>query len=247
MTARDTIATNVHAAWCREPNHEDCDGVDEVDERVADAVIAAVRGMPVEDQAELIGAEVTQTVPDRGAMALDRTMTATLDTTVITQPGVYDLPADVYHADPVPAELGGSLSSSGAKLLLPPSCPAIYQWARTHPTYSDAFDFGHAAHKKVLGAGAEIVAGGRRRLARQGGPRGEGSGPRGGQDAAAGQGRRCGRCHGREAPRAPRGVRAPGPGVRAAGAVPVRRRTRSRVGCGCGPCSTGSPTPDPAA
>jgi hypothetical protein len=55
MTARDTIATNVHAAWCREPNHEDCDGVDEVDERVADAVIAAVRGMPVEDQAELIG------------------------------------------------------------------------------------------------------------------------------------------------------------------------------------------------
>jgi hypothetical protein len=86
-------------------------------------------------------------------------MTTTLDTpTVITQPGVYDLPADVYHADPVPAELGGSLSSSGAKLLLPPSCPAIYQWARTHPTFSDAFDFGHAAHAKVLGAGAPIVA-----------------------------------------------------------------------------------------
>jgi hypothetical protein len=85
-------------------------------------------------------------------------MTATLDRTVITQPGVYDLPADVYHADPVPPELGGSLSSSGAKLLLPPSCPAIFQWSRTHPTYSDAFDFGHAAHAKVLGAGAEIVA-----------------------------------------------------------------------------------------
>jgi hypothetical protein len=84
-------------------------------------------------------------------------MTATLDTTVITQPGVYDLPADVYHADPVPAELGGSLSSSGAKLLLPPSCPAIYQWARTHPTHSDAFDFGHGAHAEVLGVGAEIV------------------------------------------------------------------------------------------
>jgi hypothetical protein len=32
-------------------------------------------------------------------------MTATLDTTIITQPGVYDLPADVYHGDP-PA--GGS-------------------------------------------------------------------------------------------------------------------------------------------
>jgi hypothetical protein len=86
-------------------------------------------------------------------------MTATLDTpTVITQPGVYDLPADVYHADPVPPEHGGSLSSSGAKLLLPPSCPAIFDWARTHPTFSDAFDFGHAAHAKVLGAGADIVA-----------------------------------------------------------------------------------------
>jgi hypothetical protein len=86
-------------------------------------------------------------------------VTATLDaSSVITQPGVYDLPADVYHADPVPAEHGGSLSSSGAKLLLPPSCPAIYQWARTHPTHSDAFDFGHAAHAKVLGAGADIVA-----------------------------------------------------------------------------------------
>jgi hypothetical protein len=32
----------------------------------------------------------------------------TTDTTVITKPGVYDLPADVYDADPVPPELGGS-------------------------------------------------------------------------------------------------------------------------------------------
>jgi hypothetical protein len=92
-----------------------------------------------------------------GQAVEERIMTAALDTTVITQPGVYDLPADVYHADPVPPELGGSLSSSGAKLLLPPSCPAIYQWSRTHPTFSDAFDFGHAAHAAVLGAGPEIV------------------------------------------------------------------------------------------
>jgi hypothetical protein len=84
-------------------------------------------------------------------------MTATLDTTVITAPGVYDVPEDTYHADPVPTHHGGSLSVSGAKLLLPPSCPALFQWARTHPTFSDAFDFGHAAHKKVLGAGQEIV------------------------------------------------------------------------------------------
>jgi hypothetical protein len=93
-----------------------------------------------------------------GQAVEERIMTATLDRTVITQPGVYDLPADVYHTDPVPPDLGGSLSSSGAKLLLPPSCPAIFDWARTHPTFSGAFDFGHAAHAKVLGAGAEIVA-----------------------------------------------------------------------------------------
>jgi hypothetical protein len=87
-------------------------------------------------------------------------MTATLDTAsvAITEPGVYDLPADVYHADPVPAHLGGSLSSSGAKLLLPPSCPAIFDWQRRNgEKHTDAFDFGHAAHAAVLGAGAETV------------------------------------------------------------------------------------------
>jgi hypothetical protein len=42
-------------------------------------------------------------------------MTATLDRTVITAPGVYDVLEDTYHADPVPAELGGS----GAE---PPTC-----------------------------------------------------------------------------------------------------------------------------
>jgi hypothetical protein len=88
------------------------------------------------------------------------TVTTALDTTTvaITDPGVYDLPADVYHADPVPPELGGSLSSSGAKLLLPPSCPAIYDWQRRNgEKHTDAFDFGHAAHAAVLGAGADTV------------------------------------------------------------------------------------------
>ena len=43
---------------------------------------------------------------------------------VVDEPGVYDgLDEAAYHADPVP---GGSLSASGAKLLLPPSCPALY-------------------------------------------------------------------------------------------------------------------------
>jgi hypothetical protein len=68
-------------------------------------------------------------------------------------PGIYDdLDEATYHADE-------ALSASGAKKLLPPSCPAIFRWERDHgqPT-KRAFDFGHAAHAKVLGVGAEIVA-----------------------------------------------------------------------------------------
>ncbi len=36
--------------------------------------------------------------------------------TPITAPGVYVIPADDYHADPVP---GGSISASGARRILP--------------------------------------------------------------------------------------------------------------------------------
>lgn len=75
--------------------------------------------------------------------------------TEITEPGVYDLPHDEYHVDPVP---WGSLSQSGAKLLLPPNCPAKFKHQRDHgrkPT--KAFDVGQAAHKYVLGKGNEIV------------------------------------------------------------------------------------------
>lgn len=76
-------------------------------------------------------------------------------TGVITEPGVYDLPEDAYHADPVPE---GSLSVSGAKALLPPSCPAIYRHEREHGRPDTrAFDFGHAAHRMVLGAGNPIT------------------------------------------------------------------------------------------
>lgn len=68
--------------------------------------------------------------------------------------GVYDqMPEDAYHADPVP---GGSLSASGAKLLLPPSCPAMYAYRRDHPKTSAAFNYGTAAHKLVLGSGPPI-------------------------------------------------------------------------------------------
>jgi hypothetical protein len=70
-------------------------------------------------------------------------------------PGVYDIPEDMYHRDPVP---GGSLSSSGARKLLPPSCPALFRWwtTRTQPPRRE-FDFGHAAHLMVLGVGPELV------------------------------------------------------------------------------------------
>lgn len=79
----------------------------------------------------------------------------TADAQQITVPGVYDIPAEQYHADPVP---GGSLSSTGARKLLPPSCPARYRWwvdNGQHP--KPAWDIGHAAHKVVLGAGPGLA------------------------------------------------------------------------------------------
>lgn len=61
------------------------------------------------------------------------------------------VPETVYHAD------RGSLSSSGARKLLAPSCPALFQHAQDHPEHSAAFDLGSVTHRLVLGAGAEIV------------------------------------------------------------------------------------------
>lgn len=50
------------------------------------------------------------------------------------------------------------LSSSGARKLLPPSCPAIFKWEQDHPVFKDEFDLGSAAHKLVLGdQTAELV------------------------------------------------------------------------------------------
>jgi hypothetical protein len=70
--------------------------------------------------------------------------------TIVTGPGVYDLPAEQYHADPVP---GGSLSSTGVRALLPPSCPARFQYDREHGTPTrKVWELGSAAHKLVLGA-----------------------------------------------------------------------------------------------
>lgn len=75
---------------------------------------------------------------------------------IIDEPGLYDgLTDETYHGDPVP---GGSLSSSGARRLLPPSCPALFKHERDHGAPPRrTFDVGHAAHKMVLGVGPEIV------------------------------------------------------------------------------------------
>lgn len=74
----------------------------------------------------------------------------------VSEPGIYDMTAEEYHADK--AVPGGSLSSTGARRLLPPGCPALYRWERDHPQSSKrTFDYGHAAHKLVLGEGPELV------------------------------------------------------------------------------------------
>ena len=54
-----------------------------------------------------------------------------------------------YHADP-------ALSSSGARKLLAPSCPALYRYERENPPTRTTFDFGRAAHAQVLGVGGPI-------------------------------------------------------------------------------------------
>jgi hypothetical protein len=64
---------------------------------------------------------------------------------------VPDMPDTEYHAHK------GSLSASGAKLLAPPSpCPAKFRWRQENPEFKDEFDFGHVAHRLVLGKGASV-------------------------------------------------------------------------------------------
>jgi len=69
----------------------------------------------------------------------------------ITEPGVYEISEEIYFGSQ------HALSCSGAKLLLPPSCPAKFFYAQDHPVYKDVWDFGSAAHKLVLGSGPELV------------------------------------------------------------------------------------------
>ncbi|NYV73664.1 PD-(D/E)XK nuclease-like domain-containing protein [Streptomyces sp. UH6] len=68
--------------------------------------------------------------------------------------GLYDIPAELYHADPIP---GGSLSSTGARTLIK-KCPAVYKWQLDNPQpHNKALDLGTAAHKVVLDDGPELV------------------------------------------------------------------------------------------
>jgi hypothetical protein len=74
----------------------------------------------------------------------------------ITEPGIYaGIPNEAYHADIV---VGGSLSCSGAKALLPPNPPAKFAWNATHPHVpTRAMNLGSAAHTLVLGEGDALV------------------------------------------------------------------------------------------
>lgn len=75
------------------------------------------------------------------------------DHITITQPGIYpDIPDTIYHADPT---AGGSISYSGLKDIL--RTPALYHYRRTHPEQKRTYDFGHAVHHLVLGAGTPIA------------------------------------------------------------------------------------------
>lgn len=75
--------------------------------------------------------------------------------TFITEPGIYDMPAARYHADPV---CEPSLSSSVAEILLSATPRhAFHAHPRLNPDYvgrsSAAMDLGSVAHEIVLGKG----------------------------------------------------------------------------------------------
>jgi len=75
---------------------------------------------------------------------------------LLHKPGRYSIPEQAYHADPL-RHLGGSLSSTTARKLLSPSCPALARWSADHPEHKDAYDLGSVTHGLTLGRGCEIV------------------------------------------------------------------------------------------
>lgn len=78
-------------------------------------------------------------------------MTVTIEAPAVRDPGIYDIPNDVYHADRT------SLSSTGARKLLS-STPAKFRYDLEHPEPpKKAFDIGTAAHRLVLGDGPDLT------------------------------------------------------------------------------------------
>ena len=78
-------------------------------------------------------------------------LTLTLDLSDGGGAVVTDMPHEDYLRHP-------ALSASGAKLLVQPGGPAKFAHRLEHPEPPrDAFDLGHAAHRMVLGVGAELV------------------------------------------------------------------------------------------
>lgn len=63
-----------------------------------------------------------------------------------------DLTAEQYHADLT------SISSTGLRAMLPPGCPAQFNYDRHHPQPPKReFDLGNAVHAAVLGKGTDFV------------------------------------------------------------------------------------------
>jgi hypothetical protein len=70
----------------------------------------------------------------------------------ITESGIHDMDSETYHSHQY------ALSSSGARMLLPPSCPALFRHAQDTPAEpKKTFELGTAAHKLVLGEGPDLV------------------------------------------------------------------------------------------
>lgn len=68
---------------------------------------------------------------------------------IVTKPGVYSVPADIYHRDDGVCP-SWSLSSTGARKIVS-TCPALYWHERNNPSPpSTAFRVGSAAHEYLL-------------------------------------------------------------------------------------------------
>jgi hypothetical protein len=76
----------------------------------------------------------------------------------VNKPGIYEMTSEEYHADPCPEP---SLSCTGIKRLLEDrfgGCPANFKYLLDHPQpFKQAWNFGKAAHRVLLGKGEEIV------------------------------------------------------------------------------------------